>query len=135
MLVMLRLELSVERKLRLPCPSLLLLLFRGILTLGRLVRCILPLGSGRLMHLVVACGFQRADDDPEMSSLADQLFDAALCELAVVSRGQRCHCWRFQRGTHQSLLPVERDLGWALGCFARCLGSGGWGCAWCHLQA
>ena len=56
--------------------------------LGRPVRCVLPLGNGRLIHLVVACGFQGADDDAEKLSFTDQLFDAALCELAVVSTDQ-----------------------------------------------
>ena len=43
------------------------------------------------MHLVVAYGFQGADDDDaEKLSLTDQLFDAALCDLALVGRGQLC---------------------------------------------
>ena len=42
------------------------------------------------MHLVVSYGFQGADDDGEKLSLTDQLVDAALCELAVVSRWQPC---------------------------------------------
>ena len=64
--------------------------FRRYFDLGRLVRSVLPLGNGRLMHWVVAYGFQGADDDAEKLSLSDQLFDAAMCELAVVSRGQPC---------------------------------------------
>ena len=42
--------------------------------------------NGRLMHLVFAYDFQGADEDAEMLGLTDQLFRAALCELAVVSR-------------------------------------------------
>ena len=42
------------------------------------------------MHLVVAYGFQGAGDDAEKLRLTDQLFDAALCELALVGRGQLC---------------------------------------------
>ena len=42
------------------------------------------------MHLVVAYGFQGAGDDAEKLSLTDQLFDAALRELALVGRGQLC---------------------------------------------
>ena len=53
-------------------------------------RSVLPLGNGALMHLVVAYGFQGDDEVAEKLGLTDQLFDAALCELAVVSRGQRC---------------------------------------------
>ena len=58
--------------------------------LGRPVRGVLPLGNGRLMHLVVACGFQGADENAEKLNLSDQLFDAALCELAVTGKGQPC---------------------------------------------
>ena len=42
------------------------------------------------MHLVVVYGYQGAEDDPEKLSLTNQLLDAALCELAVISRGQPC---------------------------------------------
>ena len=42
------------------------------------------------MHLVVVYGYQGAEDDAEKLCLTDQLFEAALCELAVVSRGQPC---------------------------------------------
>ena len=57
---------------------------------GREVRCLLPLGAGRFMHLVVLYGDQGADADPEQLALTDQLFDAALGELSVVARGQPC---------------------------------------------
>ena len=42
------------------------------------------------MHLVVLYGFHGADSDAEQLSLTEQLFDAALGELSVVSRGQPC---------------------------------------------
>ena len=42
------------------------------------------------MHLVVAYGFQGADDDAEKLSLTNELFDAVMSELAVVGRGQPC---------------------------------------------
>ena len=38
----------------------------------------------------VAYGFQGADEDAEKLGLTDQLLDAALCELVVVSRGRPC---------------------------------------------
>ena len=50
--------------------------------------CVLPLGFGRFMHLVVLYGYHGADTDAECLRLTDQLFDAALSELAVVARGQ-----------------------------------------------
>ena len=55
-----------------------------------MVRCTLPLGDGRFMHLVVLYGYQGASSDPEQLALTDQLFDAALAELSVVARGQPC---------------------------------------------
>ena len=52
------------------------------------MRCMLPLASGRFMHLFVLCGYQGADADAEQLALTEQLFDAALSELHVVARGQ-----------------------------------------------
>ena len=54
------------------------------------MRCMVPLGFGRFMHLVVLYGFQGADSDAEQLALTEQLFDAALGELGVVARGQPC---------------------------------------------
>ena len=54
------------------------------------MRCLLPLGAGRFLHLVVLYGYQGADTDAEQLALTEQLFDAALGELSVVSRGQPC---------------------------------------------
>ena len=64
--------------------------FKRFFDCGRAVRCLVPLGSGRFMHLVVLYGFQGADSDAEQLSLTEQLFDAALGELSVVARGQPC---------------------------------------------
>ena len=64
--------------------------FRSFFDSGRVVRCMLPLGFGRFMHLVVLYGFQGADTDAEQLSLTEQLFDAALGELSVVAWGQPC---------------------------------------------
>ena len=51
------------------------------------MRCLLPLGLGRFMHLVVLYGYQGSDNSSEQLQLTDQLVDAALGELAVVARG------------------------------------------------
>ena len=64
--------------------------FKRFFDCGRVVRCTLPLGAGRFMHLFVLYGYQGADADPEQLALTDQLFDAALGELSVVARGQPC---------------------------------------------
>ena len=71
-------------------PSFAAAAFRSFFDLGRLVRGVLRLGNGRMMHLVVAFGFQGADEDAEKLGLTDQLLDVASCELAVFSRGQPC---------------------------------------------
>ena len=39
--------------------------FRRYFDLGRAVRCLLPIGGGRFMHLVVLYGYQGADDITE----------------------------------------------------------------------
>ena len=54
------------------------------------MRCLLPVASGRFLHLVVFYGYQGADGDAERLSLTDQLFDAALGELGVVAMDQPC---------------------------------------------
>ena len=74
------------------------------------------MGGRRLLHLVVACGFQGAGDDAEKLSLTVQLFDAALCELALVGRGQLCvTAGDFNVEPTKIPLPARRGLGWALG--------------------
>ena len=50
----------------------------------------LPLCTGRFMHLVVLYGYQGADTDPEQLALTGQLCDAALGELSVVDTAQPC---------------------------------------------
>ena len=45
--------------------------FRSFFDCGRAVRCMLPLGAGRFMHLVVLYGFQEADADPEQLACFD----------------------------------------------------------------
>ena len=62
--------------------------FKMFFDCGRAVRCLLPLGAGRFMHLVVLYGYQGADSDPEQLALTEQLFGAALGELSVVAMGQ-----------------------------------------------
>ena len=64
--------------------------FKRFFDCRRVVRCMLPLGLGRFMHLVVLYGFQGADADAEQLALTEQLFDAALGELSVVARGPPC---------------------------------------------
>ena len=64
--------------------------FRRFFDCGRALRCLLPVASGRFLHLVVLYGYQGADGDAEQLSLTDQLFDAALGELRVVALDQPC---------------------------------------------
>ena len=78
------------RSAPLSLPTFATAQFKRFFDCGRVVRCMVPLGLGRFMHLVVLYGFQGADSDAEQLSLTEQLFDAALGELNVVSRGQPC---------------------------------------------
>ena len=63
---------------------------RSFFDCGRVVRCVLPLGFGRFMHLVDLYGYQGADNGIEQLALTEQLFDAAFGELSAVARGQPC---------------------------------------------
>ena len=62
-------------------PSFATSQFKVFFDCGRAVRCLLPLGAGRFMHLFVLYGYQGADTDAEQLALTDQLFDAALLTL------------------------------------------------------
>ena len=64
--------------------------FHRFFDCGRAVRCLLLLGRCRFLNLVVLYGYQGADTDAEQLALTEQLFDAALAELAVVARGSPC---------------------------------------------
>ena len=64
--------------------------FKRFFDCGQAVRCMVPLGSGRFMHLVVLYGYQEADTDAEQLALTGRLFDAAFGELSVVAGGQPC---------------------------------------------
>ena len=64
--------------------------FERFFGLGRAVRCLVPLGCRRFMHLVVLYGYFGADSNAEKLQLTNQLFESALGELAVVARGQPC---------------------------------------------
>ena len=55
-----------------------------------MVRCLLPLGWGPFLNLLVSYGYQGSDTDAEQLVLTEQLFDAALAELAVVARSSPC---------------------------------------------
>ena len=69
-------------------PSCATAQFRRFFDCGRAIRCLLPLGLGRFMHLVVLYGYQDADTDAEL--LTEQLFGAALGELGEGARDQPC---------------------------------------------
>ena len=62
--------------------------FRRFFECGRaLIKCLLSLGSGGFMNLVVPYGYQGADTDAEQFAFTEQLFDAR--ELGVVARGEQ----------------------------------------------
>ena len=76
--------------LALPLPTFVTAQCKSFFDCGRAVRCLLPLASGRFLHLCVLYGYQGADTDAEQLALTDQLFDAALGELHAVALGQPC---------------------------------------------
>ena len=71
-------------------PTFVTSQFKSFFDCGRALRCLLPLASGRFLHLFALYGYQGADSDAEQLSLTDQLFDAALGELRTVTAGQPC---------------------------------------------
>ena len=71
-------------------PTLVTSQFKSFFDCGRALRCLLPLASGRFLHLFVLYGYQGADSDAEQLALTDQSFDAALGELHAVALGQPC---------------------------------------------
>ena len=90
--------------------------FRSFFGSGRAVRCMLPLGVGRFMHLVVSYGYQGADFDPEQLALTEQLFDAASSELSVVARGKLCLTVEdFNEEPTKIPCLAKRDFAWVLG--------------------
>ena len=64
--------------------------FQRFFDCGGAVRCLLLLGKGRFLNLVVLSGCHGADTDAEELAVTEQLFDAALAELAVVAGGSLC---------------------------------------------
>ena len=67
--------------------------FKSFFDCGRAVRCLLPPGSGRFLHLFVLYGYQGADADAEQLALTEQLFDAALGKLRVGCSWSSLACW------------------------------------------
>ena len=84
MLVMLGVGVVSLKGAPLALPTFATAQFQRFFDCGRAVRCLLPLGSGRFLNLVVLYGYQGADTDAEQLALTEQLFDAALAELDVV---------------------------------------------------
>ena len=116
MLVMLGLGAISMRGAPFALPTFATVQFKRFFDCGLAVRCMLPLGAGGFMHLVVLYGYQCADTDAKQLALTEQLFDAALGELQCCrSVAALLAGWGFQRRTHQNPLPGKKDFGWALG--------------------
>ena len=97
-------------------PSFAAAQFKLFFDCGQTVRCMLPLGTGRFMHLFVLYGYQGADTDAEQLAITEQLFDAALGEVSVVARGQPCMIvGDFNAEPTKIPCLAKRDFGWALG--------------------
>ena len=78
------------------------------------VRCLLPLGAGRLMHLVVLSGYQSADSDAVVWCFSGCELVSG-CSWAAMYVG-----WRLQCGSHQNPLSGgwawEKFYGWLPSC-------------------
>ena len=61
------------RGVSLSLPTFATAQFKRFFDCGRVVRCMVPLGFGRFMHLVVLYGFQGADSDAEQLSLTEAI--------------------------------------------------------------
>ena len=90
--------------------------FQRFFDCGGAVRCLLPFGKGRYLHLVVLYGYQGSDTDAGQLALTGQLFDAAIAELAVVARGSLC-LLAGDFNVEPTKIPClsKKDLSWALG--------------------
>ena len=58
--------------------------FRRFFDCGRALRCLIPLGSGRFMHLVVLYGYQGADVDAEQLALLNNCLMVPLVSLVLL---------------------------------------------------
>ena len=61
--------------------------FRVWVKFCRVMRSVIPVGDGRVVHVVVVYGLQGADGDQEKLTRTEQLFQAVMCELKVVGDG------------------------------------------------
>ena len=61
--------------------------FREWVRLGRVLRSVISVGGGRVVHFVVVYGFQGADRDREKLARTERLFQDVMCELRIVSDG------------------------------------------------
>ena len=111
-------------------PSFATALFKWFFDCGRAVQCMLPLGAGRFMHLIVLYSYQEADSDDEQLAQTDQLFGAALCELSVVGCGQPC---MLVGDFNVEPLPWQKGFRLGSGLILRSLGPWLLVCALLHL--
>ena len=63
-------------------PLLLCLQFQRFFDGGHSIRCLLAIGGGRFMNLVVLYGYHGADVDAEQLALTAQLFDGEMGAVA-----------------------------------------------------
>ena len=117
MLVMLGVGVVSLRGAPLSLPSFATAQFQRFFHCGRAVRCVLSLGGGRVMHLVVLYGYQGADRDPERLALTDQLLDAALGELSLCCVGNSLVLLVGDFNVEPTKIPclAKGIIGWSLG--------------------
>ena len=59
-------------------PTFVTAQFKSFFDCGRAVRCLLPLASGRFLHLFVLYGYQGADSDAEQLALTETVVRCCL---------------------------------------------------------
>ena len=58
-----------------------------MLVWGGVLRCLVPVAGGRIIHVVVVHGLQGADTDVEKLICTEQLFQAVFGELRAAGQG------------------------------------------------
>ena len=59
--------------------------FQAYFDTGQAIWCVVPVSSGRILHLFVVYGYHGADLDPDQLVQTDHLMNAVLFEVAVVT--------------------------------------------------
>ena len=96
--------------------------FKRFFDCGRAVRCLLPLGGRRFMHLFVLNAYQGADTDAEQLALNEQLFDAAWSGLGWLHGSSPVCLLATSTWSPPKFLPWQKGFRLGSGLILRLLG-------------